>query len=162
VLSIKKYIETEVNKHLQVYKKLKRTLAVLQWIRYVFINLLVAFNAATLGSLLALLPAAYALYFEVSSLLVGVFMNVLSVVESRLGKKVEKHDESHTLAVGSLMTIAELLSNALDDGSITESEFRMILNERRKYLEMRSAVRSKHFHEADAQEIKKSVALAHP
>ena len=64
VLSIKNFIETEVNKHLQVYKKLKRTLAVLQWIRYVFINLLVAFNAATLGSLLALLPAAYALYFE--------------------------------------------------------------------------------------------------
>lgn len=162
VLSIKNFIENEVNNHLGLYKRLKRVLGVLQWIRYVLINVIVAFNGATLGSLLAFIPAAYALYFEVSSLVVGVLMNVLAVVESRLGKKLEKHDEIHTLAVGSLITIAELLSTALDDESITESEFRMILNERRKYLEMRSKVRSKHFHEADAQEIKKSVAVVHP
>jgi hypothetical protein len=85
---------------------------------------------------------------------------VLSVIESRLSKKLEKHDESHTLAVSSLMTITELLSSALDDESITESEFKMILNERRKYLDMRSAVKSKHFHQSDAQEVKKSVAAA--
>lgn len=162
VLSIKSFIENEVNKHLRLYKKLKRAVAVLQWIRYVFINLTVAFNAATLGSLLAFIPAAYALYFEISSLLFGVCMNLLSLLESRLGKKLEKHDENHTLAVSALMTITELLSTALDDGSITESEFKVILNERRKYLEMRRAVRSKHFHEADAQEIKKSVeAVVH-
>ena len=84
-------------------------------------------------------------------------MNGISAVESRLIAKLEKHDENHTLAVSSLITITELLSTALDDGHISETEFKMIINERRKYVDMRNAVRTKHFHEADAQDIKKRV-----
>lgn len=157
VISIKIFIENEVNKHLQLYKKTKRILNVLKWVRYLLINIVVTLNAATVASILALFPISCSLYFEICSIAFGLLMNLLSLVEGRLARKLEKHDEEHTLAVGSLMTITELLSTALEDNVVSDSEFKMVLNERRKYIEMRNAVKHKHFHEADAQEIKKSV-----
>ena len=156
-ISIKHFVEEEVNKHLQLYKKLKRILSILRWIRIAFVNIVVALNAASISSLTNLLAISLALHFEIASIALGLLMNGISAVESRLIAKLEKHDENHTLAVSSLITITELLSTALDDGHISETEFKMIINERRKYVDMRNAVRTKHFHEADAQDIKKRV-----
>jgi hypothetical protein len=158
VISIKAFLESEVDKHLLLYKRSKSILNTLKWVRYILINIMVGLNAATLASLLLTLLSSYSLYFEILSIAFGVVINVLSVVETRLERQVEKHDEQHTLAISSLLSVTELLSTALDDNSITDSEFKMVVNERRKYIDMRNAVRHKHFHEADAQEIKKSVS----
>lgn len=156
-INIKHFVEEEVNKHLQLYKKCKRFLTILRWTRLVFVNIIVCLNAASISSLTSLIAISLALHFEIASIAAGLLMNVISAIESRLMAKLEKHDENHTLAVSALITITELLSNALDDGLITETEFKMVINERRKYIDMRNAIRTKHFHEADAQDIKKRV-----
>ena len=54
-ISIKHFVEEEVNKHLQLYKKLKRILSILRWIRIAFVNIVVALNAASISSLTNLL-----------------------------------------------------------------------------------------------------------
>jgi uncharacterized protein (UPF0262 family) len=154
-VNAKQFFEDEVNKNLALYKKYKRVLGVLISIRYFFLIVTVLFDAVGIGSLSKVLQYDLAIYFEVVSFGAGIITILLSVIESKIMKKIEKHDEIHTLSASSLSTIMDNFSRALNDGQISEQEFRMISSERNRYLELRKSIRTKHFHESDSQDLKK-------
>ena len=52
-----------------------------------------------------------------------------------------KHEKIYTLAVAKLNSVSELVSKALSDKRISDSEFMIILHEVKKYHELKAAIR---------------------
>ena len=71
----------------------------------------------------------------------GLLSPGFTVVSKRLEKKITKHEKIYTLAVAKQNSVAELVSKALTDKRITDSEFLIILREVQKYHELKAAIR---------------------
>lgn len=71
----------------------------------------------------------------------GLLSAGFTVVSKRLERKVTKHEKIYTLALAKLNSVAELLSKALADKRISDSEFTIILHEVQKYHELKAAIR---------------------
>ena len=72
----------------------------------------------------------------------GLLSACFTVVSKRLERKVTKHEKIYTLAVAKLNSVAELVSKALADKRISDSEFTIILREVEKYHELKAAIRT--------------------
>ena len=71
----------------------------------------------------------------------GLLSAGFTVVSKRLERKVTKHEKIYTLALAKLNSVAELVSKALTDKRISDSEFTIILCEVQKYHELKAAIR---------------------
>ena len=71
----------------------------------------------------------------------GLVSAGFTVVSKRLERKVTKHQKIYTLAVAKLNFVAELVSKALTDKRISDSEFTIILREVQKYHELKAEIR---------------------
>ena len=71
----------------------------------------------------------------------GLMSAGFAVVSKRLERKVTKHKKIYTLALAKLNSVAELVSKALADKRIGDSEFTIILREVQKYHEPKAAIR---------------------
>ena len=71
----------------------------------------------------------------------GLLSAGFTIVSKRLERKVTKHEKIYTLALAKLNSVAELLSKALADKRISDSEFTIILHEVQKYHELKAAIR---------------------
>ena len=71
----------------------------------------------------------------------GLLSAGFTVVSKRLERKVTKHEKIYTLALAKLNSVAELVSKALTDKKITDSEFSIILRKVQKYHELKAAIR---------------------
>ena len=71
----------------------------------------------------------------------GLLSAGFTVVSKRLERKVTKHEKIYTLALAKLNSVAELVSKALADKRISDSEFTSILREVQKYHELKAAIR---------------------
>ena len=60
-----------------------------------------------------------------------------------LSLRQEKHARLRTIAEGKLNSISDLVSKALDDNNISDSEYSVILSEFEKFNRMKEEVRSK-------------------
>ena len=76
----------------------------------------------------------------------GIGAGVLGVIGRIVGRKftikAEKHEKIKTLADTKLNTISEYISNALEDGGISDDEYCLILNELAKFNELKKEIRS--------------------
>ena len=64
-----------------------------------------------------------------------------AVISKRLERKVTKHEKIYTLAVAKQNSVSELVSKALADKRISDSEFTIIILEVQKYHELKTAIR---------------------
>ena len=64
------------------------------------------------------------------------------MVTKRLERKVTKHEKIYTLALAKINSVSELVSKALADKRISNSEFTIILREVQKYHELKAAIRA--------------------
>ena len=56
---------------------------------------------------------------------------------------MEKHQKIITLAMSKLNTINDIVSKAIDDNVIDQTEFRLVLNEHEHYIELLNNLRHK-------------------
>ena len=61
-----------------------------------------------------------------------------------------KNDEICVLAESKLNTISDHVSKALEDHTITDDKFKLVLNEVRKYHELEAEIRARAAHAHDA------------
>ena len=71
----------------------------------------------------------------------GLLFAGFTVISKKLERKVTKHKKIYTLALAKLNSVAELVSKALTDKRISDSEFTIILPEVQKYHELKAAIR---------------------
>ena len=62
-------------------------------------------------------------------------------MSKRLERKVTKHKKIYTLALAKQNSVSELVSKALTDKKISDSEFATILREVQKYHEFKAKIR---------------------
>ena len=71
----------------------------------------------------------------------GLLSAGFTVVSKRLERKVTKHEKIYTLAVAKINSVSAMVSKALTDKTISDSEFTIILREVKKYHELKAAIR---------------------
>ena len=84
-------------------------------------------------------PAAIAV--EGVAIGVGVSMVVFDVINKLFMHKILKHERIHECAETKLNTIHDIFSKALEDGKIDTAEFKLLLDEKDKYIALKNAIR---------------------
>ena len=73
--------------------------------------------------------------------LMGIASTAAGVSSGRLNKKVIKHEKTISLAESKHLSISRLVSKALNDGSISDVEFNLILREIENYYSFKGQLR---------------------
>ena len=84
----------------------------------------------------------------------------LIIASKKLDSKIKKHQEIVTLAIAKRDTVDRLLSKALSDNQISDSEFQLIMTEYSQYNVLKDAVRAKLTRQSsrpDVEKIKKDI-----
>ena len=79
---------------------------------------------------------------EIIAIVCGCMGVCVKLVRRKLMSKTQKHYEIKTLGESKLNSIKDLISKALQDGQISESEFKMVLNEMEKYSELKQEIKT--------------------
>lgn len=66
----------------------------------------------------------------------------MTVGGKRFNKKITKHEKTVSLAECSALSISKLISTALNDGRISDTEFNLILREVEQYHSLNKGLRS--------------------
>ena len=80
---------------------------------------------------------------EIAAVVCGCMGVCVKLVRRKLMSKTQKHYEIKTLGESKLNSIKDLISKALQDGQISESEFKMVLCELEKYNDLKDKARTK-------------------
>ena len=80
---------------------------------------------------------------EIADVVCGCMGVCVKLVRRKLMSKTQKHYEIKTLGESKLNSIKDLISKALQDGQISESEFKMVLCELEKYNDLKDKARTK-------------------
>ena len=72
----------------------------------------------------------------------GLVFAGFTLMSKKLERKVTKHEKIYTLALAKQNSVAELVSKALTDKRISDSDFSIILREVQKYHELKAAIRA--------------------
>ena len=134
-------LTNEANHYRQVAKKCKRTHSITHISAVGLGSLSAGLSSATLATALTGfgIVASPALAGVVTVL--GLSSVAFAAVSKRLERKVTKHEKIYTLAPAKQNSVFELVSKALTDKRISDSEFAIILREVQKYHELKAAIR---------------------
>ena len=160
VSEISSALNKEVVHYRAITKKYKRSKKVVNWSAAGSSVLSALFSSASFGSAISVvgLPATIPLggvggAFALAS-------SGLIIASKKLDSKIKKHQEIVTLAIAKRDTVDRLLSKALADNQISDSEFQLIMKEISQYNVLKEAVRAKLTRQPsrlDVEKIKKEV-----
>ena len=94
------------------------------------------------GLLSRIVAAPVVIGLEATALLCGVAGAAGKILGRRLAVKVKKHCEIRVLAASKLNTISDHVSRALMDGVISDDEFKLIVEELKKYDQLKDEIRA--------------------
>ena len=160
VSEISSALKKEVVHYRAITKKYKHSKKVVNWSAAGSSVLFALFSSASFGSAISVvgLPATIPLggvggAFALAS-------SGLIIASKKLDSKIKKHQEIVTLAIAKRDTVDRLLSKALADNQISDSEFQLIMKEFSQYNVLKEAVRAKLTRQPsrlDVEKIKKEV-----
>ena len=141
IAEIKIFFEKEIETRRHIYLKYKKATGVLSYLNHSLNALSITAGVIGITSMVGVITGVAGIA------LTGVGMGgaLLSSILNQINKKkviikVIKHEKIFTLAVSKLDTISDLVSRALSDGHITHEEFKLILNEKKKYLILKNNI----------------------
>ena len=153
-------LNKEVGHYRAVAKKYKRTKKVFNWSAAGSSILLAAFSSASFGSALSFVGLPATIPLGVVGGCFALTSSGLIIACKKLDSKIKKHREIVTLAIAKRDTIDRLLSKALTDNQISDSELQLIMTEFSQYNLLKDSVRAKlarHSSRPDVEKIKKDV-----
>ena len=100
-------------------------------------------TASAIAVLSTIVAAPIAMVLQGLGIGAGVLGVIGRIVSRKFTTKAEKHEKIKTLVEAKLSTISEYISKALEDDSISDDEYCLILHEFEKYKEMKEEIRSK-------------------
>ena len=142
ICDCQKEIENEISRYLKVLKKYKRAKSI-------------AHNSSTFAGLSSATLTTSGLAISLSGVgvivgvplacvaaLSGFIATAFSIVSKNLGKKISKQEKTISLAEAKHRSMSRLISKAMNDGSISDTEFNLILSEIEQYHEMKKRLRT--------------------
>ena len=155
VNEISSALNKEVHHYRAVAKKYKRAKKAVNWGAACSSGLSAVFSSASFGSALSVvgLPATIPLGgvgggFALAS-------SGLIMTSRKLDSKIKKHQEIVTHAIAKRDTVDRLLSKALTDNVLSDSEFQLIMTEFSQYNVLKEAVRAKLARQSSRPEVEK-------
>ena len=155
-------LNKEVGHYRAVAKKYKRAKKVVNWSAAGSSVLSALFSSASFGSAISVvgLPATIPLGSVGGAF--ALASSGLIIASKKLDSKKKKHQEIVTLAIAKRDTVDRLLSKALADNQISDSEFQLIMEEFSQYNVLKEAVRAKLTRQSsrpDVEKIKQEVRI---
>ena len=142
ISQLRKHLEDERDKRSQLYKKYRRGVNAVDAVDTMLISASMGMGIGGIGLLSTIVAAPVVLGLEVAALGCGLLGVPGKFISWRLLVKAKKHDEVRVLAESKLNTIADHVSKALADGTISEAEFHLIAEEAHKYTQMKAEIRA--------------------
>ena len=136
ISEIEKQLITERDARKALYKKYKRGINTTDGVDTVFISASITMAGVGLA-VPALLP------IEIIAIVCGCMGVCSKLVRRKCILKAKKHYEIKTLGESKLNSIKNLISTALNDGQISEQEFKMVLDELDKYNDLKDKTHTK-------------------
>ena len=151
-------LNAEVVHYRVVAKKYKRAKKIVNWSATVTGLLSAACSTASFGWALSVIGIPVAIPLGSVGGTFALASSGLIFSSKKLDSKIKKHQEIVTLAMAKRDTVGRLLSKALSDNQISDSEFQLIMAEFSQYNVLKEAVRSKitrNSSQPDIEKIKK-------
>ncbi|KAJ7315458.1 hypothetical protein OS493_038597 [Desmophyllum pertusum] len=142
ISDLEKTFETEINHYHQVAKKYKKAHSVVHSCAVCLGALAAALSSAGLATALTGIGVIASVPLASVAALFGFSSAGLAAASKKLETKVMKHEKINTLAEAKKNTVSGLVSKALADGQISDSEFSIIIREVEKYSDLKAAIRS--------------------
>ena len=142
ISQLRKHLEDERDKRSQLYKKYRRGVNAVDAVDTTLISTSMEMGIGGVGLLSTIVAVPFVLGLEVAALGCGLLGIAGKFISPRLLVKAKKHDEVRVLAESRLNTIADHVSKALADGTISEVEFHLIAEEAHKYTQMKAEIRT--------------------
>ena len=136
ISEIEKTLITERDFRKGLYKKYKRWINITDGVDTTLISSSIII--AGIG-----IAAPILLPLEIVAAACGALGVCVKFIRRRLTTKSQKHYEIKTMAKSKLNSIKNLISKALSDGQISESEFKLILDELEKYNNLKDDIYTK-------------------
>ena len=162
IRDLERRLERERDERAKLYKKYRRAINVVDGVDTVLVASSMGLGAAGVGLLSTIIAAPVVVALEAAALVCGLTGIAGKYVSRRLLVKAKKHDEIRILALSKLNSITGVISNALSDGHISQSEFKLILDEVEKYAQMKADIqnKSRKVSAAAASEVTKNELMA--
>jgi hypothetical protein len=141
ICQIKLFFEKEIELRRQLFNKYKKGYSTCNVINETSTIVSAASAIAGLSLLVTIVSAPIVIVLEGVGLTMGGVALIASLVNKKLFKKLEKHEKIMILAISKLDTINDLVSKAIDDKIIDQNEFKLILTEKEKYIELKNTIR---------------------
>ena len=155
-------LNKEVGHYRAVAKKYKRAKKVVNWSAAGLSVLSALFSSASFGSAISVVGLPGTILLGGVGGAFALASSGLIIASKKLDSKIKKHQEIVTLAIAKRDTVDRLLSNALADNQISDSEFQLIMEEFSQYNVLKEAVRAKLTRQSsrpDVEKIKQEVRI---
>ena len=106
----------------------------------------IASFATVIGASGGMMSASFSLAFSITTGFVKRFLKTTR-------NKKEKHNKIVMLARSKLNSIESKISKALMDNEISHEDFETIINEEKKYRELKESIRMMNSHRSDAEKV---------
>ena len=138
---VQKEIRIEKNNREKTYKKYKKVIKTFSYTETITELVGVAAGSVGIAALVGGVTTPIGLLLEGIAIVCGGGTLITKYVNSKLRSKVKKHEDIRILAESKLNTINDIISCAIEDGNIDEEEFKLVLNEQKKFMEMKEDIR---------------------
>ena len=136
-----KELENEISHYRRISKKYKRAKTIINALAATTGVLTAALSTASFASFVSRIGAIFGAPIAGIAAVMGLFSTTAGVSSERLNSKVTKHEKTASLAESQHLSVSQLVSKALTDGSITDVEFNLILREIDNYYSLKGQLR---------------------
>jgi hypothetical protein len=168
---IEDFLHKEIETRNHLHKKYRRAVNALDGACATLGAACIATGAVGAGLLASGIGAVAGLVLEGITAGAGVLDLIGIAISRRCSVEAAKHEAIHVLAASKLNTIHSHVSKALEDGSISDDEYKLVLEEVDKYRAMKDEIRHKFLagaattsataiHEEEKQELLKQAHTA--
>ena len=109
----------------------------------VLIAVSMGLGIAGVGLLSTIVAAPVVVALEILSICTGILSIIGKYASKKLLLKAQKHEKITVLIEAKLNSISTLISKALNDGSISDREFSLIMDEFSRFQEMKNVIKTK-------------------
>ena len=138
IIEIEKQLTKERDARKALYKKYKRGINITDGVDTALISISVIMAGVAL-TVPVLLP------LEIAAVVCGCMGVCIKIVRRKLMSKAQKHGNIKIIADSKINSIKDLISKALQDRQMNDSEFKMVLCELEKYNDLKDKTHTKQF-----------------
>ena len=140
ISNVQKYLEQEIQKYNQCKKKYKTAFMLLNHINNGMVIVTTASACVGVGLLASGFGALPGIIVEGTSIGLGSLSLIGSFYLKKILKKINKHQSIVTLASSKLSDIHKLISKALEDNTVSDTEYKIILDVQQAYKREKQAI----------------------